>query len=451
MNYTFKNLQFLLIFILGTAPGYAQIEFSGEVNLRGMLSSNDELPFWMHRNQRGRVSSTTNFTGWINGKANYEINRDKTLEIGGGILYQDAFKDEVFLDELYAQYKNSWLTIIVGRKQRKELYDGLSATNENILWSLNSRPMPGLQFKTNAPIFFSRDRKWGFEASWSEYIMEKDRFVEFARVHHKSISLIYQPNQNLKIKAGLQHFAQWAGTSTDPEVGKQPQGFVDYLRIVTGRGGGENSTPSDQANVLGNHIGSYEFSVTKGYKDFSLSFIYNSIFEDGSGSRFANIPDGRYGIFMKYKDKDRLFNAFMYEFYYTKNQSRYTFSGADNYFNNGPVYNSGWTYEKRVLGAPFFTEQEDGLGIKKNAFLVHHIGFGGQFSNYFHSYPYKLLLSMVGYEGSSSIGPEQEMLFLDYQIRVFQSFVDIGVNLSAEYDSFTSPNYGAGIHVSKSF
>ncbi|UJH89850.1 hypothetical protein LZ575_12655 [Antarcticibacterium sp. 1MA-6-2] len=40
-------------------------------------------------------------------------------------------------------------------------------------------------------------------------------------------------------------------------------------------------------------------------------------------SRLANIPDGRYGFFVEFTESYRLVNSFMYEFYYTKNQSRF--------------------------------------------------------------------------------------------------------------------------------
>ena len=52
--------------------------------------------------------------------------------------------------------------------------------------------------------------------------------------------------------------------------------------------------------------------------DHELQFMYNHLFEDGSGRRFNNIPDGRYGVFFRNKDETKLFNALLYEIYYTK-------------------------------------------------------------------------------------------------------------------------------------
>ena len=227
------------------------------------------MPFWFYSNQRGRVSEETNVDGWVNGKFQYQLSSNSSLEFGGGVLYNDAFKDEIYIDELYADFNYKWLQVIAGRKQKEELYNGLSATNENILWSLNARAIPGIQVKTNGPIYLSSNRNIGFEASWNEYYLGDNPGAEKVMLHHKNIRVLYNFNHGWSVKAGLQHFVQWGGTS---EVfGKQPQGITDYLRIIGGRGGGENSLESDQVNALGNHLGSWELFVTKETRDYQIS------------------------------------------------------------------------------------------------------------------------------------------------------------------------------------
>ena len=251
---------------------FSQVDFSGNINLEGYYSSKDKLPFWFYSNQRGRVSEETNFDGFLKGKLKYDISDRASLEIGGGVFYQDAFKDEVFVDELYADFKYKWLQVIAGSQQKEVLYNGLSATNENILWSLNARPIPGIQFKTIHPIFFNSNRRFGFEASWEEYYLGNNPGAENVRLHHKNLSLLYHFNNGWKVKAGIQHFVQWGGGSN--RFGDQPNGLEDYIRIVTGRGGGENSLESDQANALGNHLGSWELYCFKRNKDYtSILFI----------------------------------------------------------------------------------------------------------------------------------------------------------------------------------
>ena len=113
------RLFLLLVILISSNFLYAQAEFSGSINLEGYYSSKDKLPFWFYSNQRGRVSEETNIDGWINGKLNYNISEETSLEIGGGVLYQDAFKDEIFIDELYADFNYSWLQVIAGRNRKK--------------------------------------------------------------------------------------------------------------------------------------------------------------------------------------------------------------------------------------------------------------------------------------------------------------------------------------------
>src|SRR5680860_55048 len=132
---------FFVLFSFLSFSGYSQLEFSGEVNLQGMYSTGENLPFWMYMNQRGRISENTNAAGWITGRAVYDLGYTSTLEVGVGILYQDGISDRVFLDESYVQFRNTWLEVIAGRKQQPEKYNGLSAANENIVWSLNAQPL----------------------------------------------------------------------------------------------------------------------------------------------------------------------------------------------------------------------------------------------------------------------------------------------------------------------
>ena len=443
---------FFVLFSFLSFSGYSQFEFSGEVNLQGMYSTGEDLPFWMYMNQRGRISENTNAAGWITGRASYDLSDTSTLEVGAGILYQDGNSDRVFLDESYVQFRNTWLEVIAGRKQRPELYKGLSSTNENILWSLNARPQTGIQLRTRKPLFIFPEAGIGFEASLEEYIFENDRVVKNARLHHKSLHLVYRPSPDLQFKAGLQHFVQWGGTS---EVfGAQPQRFNDYLKIFAGRGGGDEALQGDRENTLGNHLGSWELYVDKKFDDYRLGLIYNNIFEDGSGSRFANFPDGRYGIYFENNEKNRLVNAVIYEFFHTRHQSNNVNRwGADNYFGNG-VYNSGWTYESRILGAPFFIYDENEEMIINNKFTVHHIGISGQVTDDWNVYPYKVLLTYAHNEGTFRRNlpfGDENALHVFGELRLLTRPFNLEIQLSSTFNSKQEPIFSSGISIHKFF
>lgn len=421
----------------------SQIQFSGEAVLQGNYSTETELPFWMYKNTRGRIAETTNIAGWLSGRALYEIGESKTIELGGTLLYRDGEEDDLFLDELYLHFETPELYVTAGIKQPEEYYRGLSATNESMIWSLNARAMPGIQIGTNGPLFLNRYEETGFgvEGSWNEYLMEEDRYMSYARVHHKNLFLVYHTDNDIKIKAGLRHVAQWGGTP--PEGETNPESVKDYVKVISLQGG-----------TLANDIGSYEFHITKGFRDFEVEFIYNHMFESFSGARFSNAPDGRYGIFINAREEDNFVNSFMYEFYYTQNQ-HYTGNGNDDfedYFNSG-TYRSGWTYENRVIGLPLFTGNSRNRGVTNNRFTAHHIGIGGQLFNYFVSYPYKLLLTYSKNEGgySDPFYKVNKALHVYNEYGVYSGFLDVKLLLGAEFNSLDAPVFGAGLQLRKSF
>jgi hypothetical protein len=475
MKNTYKKT-FLLIFLFNSWIGTAQIEFNTEFNLKTMVSAKEKSPFWMHTNQRGRLTDSTNLAGWVSIKGSYEISDNSSFEIGGGLLYQDANnKVRLNIDELYGQFRNSWLQIIGGRKQHEELYDGLSATNGNILWSLNARPLPGIQVSTLEPIYFLLDKKLGFSGSWNEFHMYKNRFVENTLLHNKSLYLNYRNKEDLKIKLGIQHFVQWGGIS--PVYGNLPSGVTDYYRVITGAEGGDNALGTDQQNALGNHMGSYELRIKKEYKTLDIEFSYSHYFEDGSGMLMYNLLDGRYGVYAKFKERSRYLDkkdwveSMMYEFYYTKDQSHNLTPWIhlwDNYFNNG-IYKSGWTYNGQVIGIPFFTTNKYEGGattiIGNNRVIVHHIGLNG-FA--FNRFPYKFLMSYrnnnghvrsrgeYDYEfyrendprGKISIAHEIVSSYLD--IRMLESFINLNLELGVDATG-DDVNVGVGLKLNKQF
>ena len=367
MKHYFPTFLFLLLFLSVNAQ---QIDFKGNVNATGLLFSEDNSPFWLHTNQRGRIDELTNLSGFATIAGIYRFSENASLEGGLGALYQDGYTDALQLDEAYLAFNNSWLGIVAGRKQRQELYRGLSATNQSILWSLNARPLPGIRFFTKRPIFFKNNRGLGFEASLEEYFMDDERYVEDTKLHHKSFHLVYKSSPQFQISAGLRHFVQWGGTH--PEFGDLPSDFKAYTRAITGRGVGDDTgdgISEQEINGLGNHLGSYEVNIKTILANYNVEIIYNHLFEDGSGSLLRNTPDGRYGVFIEDPTAtiDSWIQAVMYEFYYTKNQSKNTptTDGQDNYFNNN-LYRSGWTYENRVLGLPFITLGPDRFRITNN-------------------------------------------------------------------------------------
>ncbi|MCM4158751.1 capsule assembly Wzi family protein [Antarcticibacterium flavum] len=432
-----------LIFFFIAISTFAQVRFEGNFTGKGIAFSGEESPFWMHSNQRGRMNELSNVSSLLGGIASYNITENARFSLGAGVLYQDGYIDDLQLDEAYLGFQNTWLAVHVGRKQRADLYRGLSATNENIIWSLNARPMPGISLRTTRPVMFWPEAGLGFQASLEEFITDDDRHVQDTRVHHKSFHLVLD-KPKFQVSVGLEHFAQWAGTS--PTFGKLPGSFDDYLRVFSGKEGSDD-VEGQEVNALGNHLGSYVAGVKTSIQNYNVEFIYNHIFEDGSGRRLGNTPDGRYGIFITDKEPGKWVDAFMYEFFYTKHQSRTSSGtdGADNYFNNN-LYRSGWTYENRILGVPFIFLDEERFRVINNIVAAHHVGISGKGFNM----PYRLLTSYrknYGAKGGGQLRSDILSTYLD--LNVYQSILNVYLLLGADFSTIASPNFAAGVQVSR--
>ena len=273
-------------------------------------------------------------------------------------------------------------------------------------------------------------------------------------MHHKSFHFVFRNKSNLEISLGLQHFVQWAGIS--PEFGKLPGGIDDYFDVFTGRAG-DDAVGGQEVNALGNQLGSVELQIKTKVNDVDVQFIYNTIFEDGSGLKGGNLPDGRYTFYVE-DNRDTFWGtswlkAFIYEFYYTKNQSRDRLSsaedGADNYFNNN-LYRSGWTYENRVIGVPFILLNDNRFRIGTNIVVVHHLGLQGKILD---KIPYNFLMSYrQNYGAKDSFFPEKKQVFSTLiDLELINSNILLNLQLGADINSSTNSNFGLGLSLKKSF
>jgi len=451
MKFYFLTIIFLF---LALPSSFGQVMYNLDFEGQAQLFSDSESPFWMHTNSRGRLDEKSHFSSLLSYKANIDLGEDRMAEFGLGGLFKDGYEDGFKLDEAYFSYSTPKIGIVLGKKQRELLFQGLSAVNENILWSLNASPLPGIRFFTRDPLFINGDHGFGFMVSLEEYIMNDDRYIENTRLHHKSGHLVYRSKNNFQISLGGHHFVQWAGYSE--EFGQLPGSFEDYTRIFTGMASEDEIAGGEELNALGNQIGSYELKIETKIRDLDFQFLYNHIFEDASGMKGGNLPDGRYAIYFE-DNRDTFWGsswlkAFMYEFYYTKNQSRDRVSsevdGADNYFNNN-LYRSGWTYRNQVLGVPFILiNEENRFRIGTNILTVHHLGLSGMA---FDKLPYRFLLSYRKNYGlkDSFFAETREVFSTLVELELINTDYILKAQIGADIKSYESSNFGIGINFSK--
>lgn len=344
------------------------IEVNGSINTT-VYRSSEELPFWFFRNTNGFIKETTSAGLNAFAKAEYQISESTSLEGGISLLYRDGTQQQAQRGNLFLKFKAKYYQVTLGAENPAER-NLLSSTNQNIILSGNTRPFPGVLIES--PEYIALSNALSFDYGIGHYVLKDDRFVENTRVHYKRLNVTYKTESTGSFSLGIQHFAQWGGTS--PVNGDLPDGAGDFVKIFLAQAGGDNSEPGEQVNALGNHLGSFDFTYKKTMRKGLLKLYHLHLFEDGSGTAFKNFPDGVWGIDYKF-DNPSLITNILYEYVDTRSQSGSSGrSGRDNYFSN-KGYRSGWTYEGDIIGLPFFQLNPDtGLGIINNRVVAHHFG-----------------------------------------------------------------------------
>ena len=448
-------LCFISVFSLKSQPKDLQYAIKTSAG----LSSDTTLPFWLVANQYGAVPdsdygllNTSIFKNYDTPETLFDISYKVSAT---GFMSQE---NKVLVNELHLGVRFKNILLDLGAKNDAIAWHNLSSSNGNIIKSINARAMPGINIKTNNFIKLPFAKKWlTVKGNFAHYFMDDTRFVENTNLHHKSLYLKSTLSPKLAIITGLDHYAQWGGTS--PEYGPQPSSFKDYIKILFGAEGGGNATLNDQFNALGNHIGAYLLQFNYRGQKAHYNFYYSHPFEDTSGRELTNWQDGLYGIFIDFKKQKAPLTHVLAEFTYTKNMSNIpvSISGPDNYFNNG-IYKSGWTYHGNTIGSPYFTPKpEDEAGITRgvivgdNRFAAFNIGANGYVKNF----PYRVLLSHTTYYGwfgqEYDPNPYQFSGILDIIIPQdkFNLPFDVATSFAFDAGNYRPQNFGAFLSISK--
>ena len=404
-----------------------------DVALYGAGATSEALPFWAVTGKNGVFPDSR--SAFIVAGADLVYAPAPGVDIYAGMKFSGSFTPAAFsgvnsspvikgflpserngsvawnavLNELYVGAGWKMLRLDLGIADREPEYGGLSLTGGDIVWSGNSRSMPGYNLQVNYFEVPGTRGIFSVKANYADYKMIDDRYVDGPMLHNKSLFFKFRLARRLHLQLGLEQWSMWAGNS--PDNGPQPATFNDYLRVVCGMSGGSDATASDQVNVLGDHRGRELIRIDWSADSFTMTFAHDIPFDDGSGMGLQNFPDGVNTVFFSFRDTERWVSDILYEFVYTKWQSGrvhdlplteedlekdpnappHIVGGCDNYFNNS-AYRSGWTYYGRTAGLPLFTPMPanaDGTvyGVCNNRVLAHHVGLGGKIAR---RIPYRL-------------------------------------------------------------
>jgi hypothetical protein len=403
--------------------------FHSEISLYSTFAPGRDQSFW-HVNNNYGLFDHSGANALSIASAGLQTGRDGEYGIGAGIdlVAKAAQNPEIYLHQAYIEARYRQLHINAGRRevQLGDTFEELSSGSAAI--SRNARPIPRVSasFPSFQPFPFTDgwlEIKGHFSHGW----LNDNRFVKNSYLHEKSLYLQSGGDTGVKIYVGLVHVAVWGGNS--PVHGELPDGFSDYLRVMTAREGSEDAPSGEVINALGFHTGVYDFGLRLNAGSWDAHFYYQHLFTDGSGQRFRNLGDGLFGIGIGNPFKTSFVTGILIEFLNTRHQSGpglpdsgpydspwfcetrncgYDFGGRDNYYNNS-IYTSGYSYYGQAIGSPFFLTQvqldkiDPAILTYSSAYFVstrnmaYHLGIRG----YFHkSVPYRLMASYVKYYGT---------------------------------------------------
>ncbi|MAP55572.1 capsule assembly Wzi family protein [Altibacter sp.] len=373
----------IVLFLLLGGIGIAQeLDYNGSIEATGAFSNEEELPFWFYTNTNTALNAETNISGTASFQAVYSF---ENSSIGAGVaaFYRDGVSDAFQRRDMYVSFENSFLKATLGAKKREAARNGLSTTHENFLWSQNARPLPGIRLEANDPIRLSNT----FALDWgiAHYQLNDDRYVQDTRVHYKRLGLITSITERNTITARIQHVAQWGGTS--PVYGDFPDGLDTFFDVFIAKKRTITVNGTQLNNAVGNHLGTYYLEFERSLDRGTFTVYHEHPFEDGSGTRWANFPDGIWGVMYTTKAQGWI-SSILYEYVDTSDQSGDTGDSAvDNYFTNN-LYRSGWSYDQTTIGFPFIIYDptipvtETTSPLRNNRVKVHHLGVAGAYKNF---------------------------------------------------------------------
>ncbi|MCE7995828.1 MAG: capsule assembly Wzi family protein [Roseivirga sp.] len=369
-----------------------------------VLSGKSMLPFWFLGNNSARLNEDDHLGLWTSfdlsrkpSATTQKLNYFYGLEANGFAGSELRFS----VIQAYAGIRTKFVDIHFGAREE---FFGLNDTTlsiGNLFYGNNARPIPKVVVQTpnwrKSPIFGSF---LSFKAYLAHGWLEKDRYQSGAYLHQKYLYFRAQLlDKRLQIIGGLHHSAQWSGHNDETGTG-QPSGLSDFWRILTASSGNENADRIDQLNALGNHLGTYDLNASFRLKKFTLTNYWQFMWEDKSGLTPFNWRDGLVGFSIKKNSKQGLIYGFNLEIIRTNSQDaiKYDEEGnefiePDNFFNNS-IYQSGWTFDKRVIGNPIFLILNPGArtnALVKNMVNGVNLGLEGRFKQISYRFNYRHL------------------------------------------------------------
>ena len=409
-----KYIYFLLLLFVYNA--YSQDTLNYRFEVLGSASSGKYTPFWITSNTYGTVPIKPN-NGYVRGDLSWKYNFRNGININAeaDIISAAKHSSSVWIHQLYAAVAYRNIYFFIGAKERYISMLDKNLSIGDMTYSTNARPMPEINFAfpnytaipyTKDYLKFKVDFALG-KSFDNDYILRTKVFDKPYAIdmlwHHKSLFLKLEDSAGdfpFYGIFGIEHAAQWGGWTSFNDFGKNPASLKDFIRIVLCESGDSSADEGEQINVLGNHLGTYNFKMAYKGKKFQAALYKQHYFDDNSGLELFNWRDGIWGgeftfhnqpflqkIVLEYLQTTNQSGPFHFLYYDRNLYPNARGGGGDNYYNHY-LYTSGWSYFGRGIGNALLTSPEynddRSLGFKNNRVKAIHLGLKGKITSEFY-------------------------------------------------------------------
>ncbi len=347
---------------------------------------NNSIPFWQKTNQFGAVPNNGNslyFRQIIASKKDFNpgfFKFDYALDLMTIVGNDSRF----ILPEAYLKFQFGKIALKGGRIKSNFGLTDTTYSSGSMTWSGNALPLPEVRIEiAEYQKLFVR---WlGYKGHFTHGWFGNQTYVRDYYLHQKSLyGRIGSNSSRLHLYAGVLHNVQWGGNPkiplTDPEFtstqGKYPSDWFTYRNVVLPLATLSDTTLGysdfEIENRFGNHISQVDFGFDYAFKQYKMLVYKNNIIETGRtiGS-FSNLDDGLYGFSLKALNHQSVFQNFVLEYLFTKNQGSYNalisrllkkprkdYGNVAFYFNHRQYFD-GWSYNDATIGTPFMLPNKD--------------------------------------------------------------------------------------------
>ena len=204
-----------------------------KAELFGSAATGSNTPFWMVSNRYGVVPLDAG-NGLLNAGVFHNQHFGSKFYWGAGLDLVAAVPRHrnVFIQQAYAEIGYRSMLLSIGSKERYNSLWDRNLSSGDMTQSANARPIPEINISMPEFTLVPLTKGWlqvrgdfavgkSFDTDYlKNFANSKQTYVKNVLWHHKSFFFRIKDTENnfpLSFTAGVQHFAQWGGTSTIPE------------------------------------------------------------------------------------------------------------------------------------------------------------------------------------------------------------------------------------------